>query len=296
MSTARRLLLGGLILAWLVVGLYGVASYGHNYYVYRGYDPPHDPPHVAGGQVVTGHFYSRALHARRSYLVYLPPGYSPTLRYPVLYFMHGAPGSPHQFIDVANVGVDLDVAIARGRVRPFLLVMVDGRNGTYRSDTEWTGRYEQLVLETVHAVDAQWPTVRNRTGRAVTGNSEGAFGAMNVALHHLGTFGTVESWSGYFRAPRNGPFAHASPSRLRASSPADYVASLTRRLRRLPLHAFLYVGMVDADRSLTTSFAAQLHAAGARVRYSQYPGRHSWRLWRDTAPTVLAFAGRWFGR
>jgi enterochelin esterase-like enzyme len=117
---------------------------------------------------------------------------------------------------------------------------------------------------------------------------------MNVALHHLGMFGTVESWSGYFRAPRGGVFARADAARLRASSPADYVASLARRLRRLPLHAFLYVGMADADRALSTSFSRQLHAAGVRVRYTEYPGRHSWRLWRDTAPTVLAFAGRWF--
>jgi enterochelin esterase-like enzyme len=293
-STARRLLVGAAVLAWLVAGLYGVASYGHNYYVYRGYDPPHDPPHVSGGRLVTGHFYSQALDARRSYLAYLPPGYSPQARYPVLYFLHGTPGFPRQFVDVANVGVDLDVAIAHGALRPFLLVMVDGRNGSYRSDTEWTGRYERLVLETVHAVDARWPTLRDRADRAVTGNSEGAFGAMNVALHHLDTFGTVESWSGYFRAPRSGPFAHAGAARLRASSPADYVTSLAGRLRRLPLHAFLYVGMADADRGLSTSFARQLHAVGVRVRYTEYPGRHSWRLWRDTAPVVLAFAGRWF--
>jgi enterochelin esterase-like enzyme len=249
---------------------------------------------VSGGRLVTAHFYSQALHARRSYLVYLPPGYSPQSRYPVLYLLHGTPGFPRQFIDVANVGVDLDVGIAHGALRPFLLVMVDGRNGSYRSDTEWTGRYERLVLETVHAVDARWPTLRDRADRAVTGNSEGAFGAMNVALHHLGAFGTVVSWSGYFRAPPGGPFAGAGAARLRAASPADYVASLAPRLRRLPLHAFLYVGMADAERSLSTTFAGQLHAAGAHVRYTEYPGRHSWRLWRDTAPAVLAFAGRWF--
>jgi enterochelin esterase-like enzyme len=171
---------------------------------------------------------------------------------------------------------------------------VDGRNGGDRSDTEWAGPYERLVLETVRAVDARWPTLRDRAARAVTGNSEGAFGAMNVALHHLDTFGTVESWSGYFRATRSGPFAGAGDARLRAWSPADYVASLSRRLHRRPLHAFLYVGEADADRGLSTTFAGQLHAAGAQVRYTEYPGRHSWRLWRDTAPTALAFASRWF--
>jgi enterochelin esterase-like enzyme len=298
-TVARRWVLAAVVLAWLGVGLYGVASYGHNYYVYRGYDPPHDPAHVAGGRLVTGRFYSPALHARRSYLVYLPPGYSPLARYPVLYLLHGAPGWPREFVDVANLGVDLDVAIARGELRPFLLVMVDGRDGSYRSDTEWAdtphGRYESVVLDTVRAVDARWPTLPNRADRAIAGNSEGAFGAMNVALHHLDMFGTVESWSGYFRADPTGPFAHAGAGRRRAYSPAEYIGALAPLLHRLPLRAFLYVGMADADRVQSTTFAAQLHAAGATVRYSEYPGRHSWRLWRDTAPAALAFAGQWFG-
>ena len=298
MTAARRWILAAVVLAWLGIGLYGVASYGHNYYVYRGYDPPHDPAHVAGGRLVTAPFYSPALHARRSYLIYLPPGYSPASHYPVLYLLHGAPGWPRQFIDVANLGVDLDVAIAQGRLRPFLLVMVDGRDGSYRSDTEWAdtphGRYESVVLDTVRAVDARWPTLPDRADRAVGGNSEGAFGAMNVALHHLDVFGTVESWSGYFRAGADGPFAHTGAALRLAYSPADYVRALSRRLHRLPLHAFLYVGRADADRGQSTTFAAQLHAAGATVRYSEYPGRHSWRLWRDTAPAALAFAGGWF--
>src|SRR5207302_7076470 len=101
--TTRRAVLGAIAVAWLLLGLYGVASYGHNYYVYRGYDPPHDPAHVAGGRLVTARFYSPALHARRSYLIYLPPGYSPRTHYPVLYLLHGAPGWPRELLDVANL-------------------------------------------------------------------------------------------------------------------------------------------------------------------------------------------------
>jgi enterochelin esterase-like enzyme len=298
--TLGRGLIAVFVAAWLAVGLYGVASYGHNYYVYRGYDPPHDPAHIAGGRLVSEHFYSSALHAERSYLVYLPPGYSPLARYPVLYLLHGEPGFPRAFIDVANAGVNLDVAVAQGRLRPFLLVMVDGRDGSFRSDTEWAntshGRYEDLVLDTVRDVDARLPTLADRADRAIAGNSEGAFGAMNVALHHLGTFSIVESWSGYFRATRGAVFEHANPSLLRAYSPADYVAGLRYRLLREPLHAYLYVGKVDADRTLSTSFAEQLRSAGATVRYAEYPGRHSWRLWRDTTPEALAFADGWFGQ
>jgi enterochelin esterase-like enzyme len=293
----------GLVLAWLVCGLYGAASYGHDYYIYRGFNPPHDPAGTPTGREVTAHFYSRALHRRRSYLVYLPPGYDADAahgrRYPVLYLLHGAPGWPRQFLDIARAGVQLDVLVAQHQIRPMLLVMPDGRDGSFRSDTEWAdtarGRFESLVLETVDAVDHGFATRRARAFRAIAGNSEGAYGAVNIALRHLGTFGVVSSWSGYFQQRANGPFAGAPAAEVAANSPAEYVGALAPELRRRPLHAYVYTGLVDPDRPKSTVFAARLRAAGGDVRYVEYGGRHSWRLWRDQTPSTLQYADQWFG-
>ncbi|MDQ6750854.1 MAG: alpha/beta hydrolase-fold protein [Actinomycetota bacterium] len=299
----RRLSITGLFIAWLVGGLYGAVSYGHDYYVYRGFDPPHDPAGVAAGHSVTARLYSRALHQRRSYLVYLPPGYDAAAahghRFPVLYLLHGAPGWPRQFLDIARAGVQLDVLVARHQIRPMVLVMPDGRNGSFRSDTEWAdtlrGRYESLVLETVHAVDRRFATRRGRQFRAIAGNSEGAYGAVNVALRHLDTFSIVGLWSGYFQQHRKGPFARAPTAQVAANSPADYVGALAPRLRRHSFHAYLFSGLVDPDRLLSAAFSERLRAAGVDVRYLEYPGRHSWRLWRDETPSTLRYADQWFG-
>ena len=299
-----RLGVGALVLVWLLVGLYGAGAYGHDYYVYRGFGPPQDPTGTPGGRDVTGHFYSRALHRSRSYLVYLPAGYDAAAasgrRYPVLYLLHGAPGWPRQFLDIGRAGVALDVLVAAHQVRPMLLVMPDGRNGTYRSDTEWAdtrrGRYESLVLETVRAVDRRFATQRGRAYRAIAGNSEGAYGAVNIALHHLSAFSILSSWSGYFAQTREGPFAGASPAQLNANSPLALLAALARQLGRLPLHAYVYTGLVDPDRGLSSAFAQRLRAVGGDVRYVEYPGRHSWRLWRDQTPSTLRYVDAWFGR
>lgn len=302
MTSLRRRVLGLLAVAWLAAGLYGVTSYAHNYQVYRGYDPPRDPTGIARGQLLTVKFRSRALRAPRSFLVYLPPGYAAQAaggrRFPVFYLLHGAPGWPRQFLDVANGAVDLDVGIARGQLRPMLLVMPNGRDGSYRSDTEWAdtphGRFESLVLETVHEVDLRFATLRDRSARAIGGNSEGAYGAMNIALRHLDTFSIADSWSGYFRQRRAGAFARASAAQLAANSPADYVSGLGVQLRGRPLHASLYAGTADRERGKSAAFAQQLAAAGADVRYSEYPGRHSWRLWRDELPAQLRYVDGWF--
>jgi S-formylglutathione hydrolase FrmB len=175
-----------------------------------------------------------------------------------------------------------------------LVVMPDGRDGSFLSDTEWAntrhGRWEDYVLDVVRAVDARWPTLRARSQRAIAGDSEGGFAAVNVALHHLRTFGTVESWSGYFRARRSGPFKHANAAQVLNNSPADYVWAYVDALRRRPLHAFLYAGRRDKDRHAVAAFAQELQAVDVRVQFALYPGRHEWRLWRDQTPRMLRYA------
>ena len=52
-----------------------------------------------GGTIWTGRIPDRALPADpRSSAIYLPPHYSPRHRYPVVYLLHGMPGSPSSFV------------------------------------------------------------------------------------------------------------------------------------------------------------------------------------------------------
>ncbi len=192
------------------------------------------PVGVAAGKVVKVNFFSPALGRRRSYLIYLPPGYSAAAargtRFPVLYFLHGSPGWPSLVLNAGHLGVDADVLLHQHRIRPFLIVMPDGRNGTFRSDTEWAntrhGRYEGFVLDVVRAVDSRWSTIANRGGRALSGNSEGAYAAINLTLRDLNTFAVAESWSGYVKPTvKNGPFAGEPAAQIAANDPALYLAS-----------------------------------------------------------------------
>ena len=48
--------------------------------------------------------------------------------------------------------------------------------------------------------DHRIQTIATRKGRALIGLSAGGYGAFNVGLRNLRTFGAVESWSGYFVA------------------------------------------------------------------------------------------------
>jgi enterochelin esterase-like enzyme len=296
----RRLAVGIAALGVIAGGWYGAWSYGHDYYLYRGFTPPSDPAGVAQGKLLAERFHSPALHAERRYRIYLPPGYwdaaARGTRFPVLYLLHGSPGRPDLFITAGALGVALDTLLARHAMAPMIIVMPDGRDGTLRSDTEWAntrkGSYESFVLDVVRAVDRRWSTKADRTHRTIAGNSEGAYGAVNIALRHLDTFAVAESWSGYFTQTATGPFKHEPQALVQANSPTSYAPSLAPRLAREPLSILIYGGRKDAVTRETPAFAAQLRRAGVTVTVRAFKGKHDWRLWRNQTPMALTYAAR----
>jgi enterochelin esterase-like enzyme len=303
-SSAVRRLAVALAVLYLAAGLFGTWRYVRNYEVYRGFAPAADPHGVPGGAVRTVSFYSHALHQRRYYVLYTPPGYAAAAargaRFPVLYLLHAPPGRPENYFKVGGLDVRMDVLLHRRRIRPFLIAAPFGRSNSYGSDTEWAnaraGRFESLVLETVHAVDRRWKTDASRSGRMLAGLSEGGYGAANITLRNLGTFGSFESWSGYYRQTPTGVFAGAGRAALAANSPALYVKRVAADVRRLGLTAFVYQGRNDdVSASAMRRFAAELRASGARTGEAIYPGKHSWALWRPQLNRMIEFASGSFG-
>jgi enterochelin esterase-like enzyme len=302
-TLSRAAVLAAAALLWLAAGVYGTFSYVKAYDAYRGFPPPVDPVGVAPGHLYHEKFYSTALGARRAFNVYTPPGYLAAaargVRFPVLYLLHGSPGRPRAYVNYAAAGVTLDTAIQRRHMRPYILVMPNGDDGTFRSDTEWAntphGAYESFVLDVVHNVDHRFSTLRGRRFRAIGGYSEGGYAAINIALHHLRLFSIAESWSGYGRVHRKGPFEKATDLQISANSPTLYLPTLARQLRRWPLIANMYSGRSDHGMPHQRHLAVVLARTGGHVRFATYPGKHDWGLWRGQTPRMIRWAGRTFG-
>lgn len=297
MRAARRILAVALA-AWVLVGLFGTWRYVDGYVVYRGFPPPETPAGVPSGTVQTVGFFSPALGHDSRALVYLPPGYAGAAasgrRCGVMYLLHGSPGVAANIFDAGAVARDADVLIHRRRIAPLLLVAPYGAG----TDMEWadgrSGPYEHYLLDVVRAVDARFATIPGRAHRVIAGDSEGAFGAANVALRNLPVFGGFQSWSGYFVEQGTGTFARASRATLDANSPLVYVPRLGGPIRRLGLHALVYDGSQDAGGTLQMwRLAAELRAAGAHVESAVYRGGHDWELWRRQMPRALILASRW---
>jgi enterochelin esterase-like enzyme len=278
---------------FLAVGFVGVDRYGRNYWLYRGFPPPHDPAFVSSKGALEHFKVSSVALGRRSQdvYVYLPPGYAqhPHRRYPVLYLLHGFPGRPLAFVLTVRMGVVEDELVAEHKSRPLILVMPFGSTGTF-TDKEWAngvGKGEAWATfvsrDVVHAVDARYRTVPSRRARGIGGLSEGGYGAINIALQHPREFSVVESWSGYERAPRNHSIFGRELAGLNRNTPLDALHGDARELRRLHTYFWFYTGSDDPLRHQNEAFAGELHALRIPHHYLELAGGHNWALWRGMA-------------
>jgi enterochelin esterase-like enzyme len=297
----QRIVAGLAATTVLLLGGLGVYAYGQDYNLHRGFTTVVQLPRAGTGRLLNIGFRSAALHRRADYMVYLPPGYTPARRYPVYYLLHGMPGQPHVFVTIANLDVRLDNLLIIGRVRPMILVFPDGRiGGNVYSDSEWantpSGNYESYVLDVMHDVDTRFSTLPNRIDRVIGGFSAGAYGAINIALHHLSDFASVQVWSGYFTQIRSGVFAHASQATLAYDSPLSYAGRMARTIRRNGLRVSMFVGRDDASSAQLRPMAAQLRADGAQVSDAIDPGGHDWAVWYPRLDAMMILASHDMGQ
>jgi enterochelin esterase-like enzyme len=235
-------------------------------------------------------FPSQAIGETLHYIVYLPAGYDTSgLWYPVVYFLHGLPSSATAYRGVGFVESALD-----GTKHPAILVAPQGARFD-EPDPEYVDhgpgdRWETAIArELPRVVDARFRTIRSRDARALVGLSAGGFGAMHLALAHLGEFSAVESWSGYFHP--TDPSGTKAIDLGAANNVHRQLQAVRARLARLPTYIAFYVGSGDSR------FAAeneQLNQELGRARvphvFRFYPGGHGQALWGRYAGAWLSLA------
>ena len=298
-AALRHLLLVALLAGAITAGLHGLYGYVRQYTLYRGFGPP--TPTVAPalrGSIVPLTISSRALGGKRErILVYLPAGYAhhPTRRYPVLYLLHGTPGSPKTaYVNSLHVGPRMDLLIQHG-MRPFIVAMPPGSPGTYNHATEWANGpardqhwFTYLTRDVVGAIDSHFRTLRSSQDRGIAGYSSGADAAVNAGLLMPHVFGAVEGWSGDYRQTPD--TVGRNPWLVQRFSALDTAAARAPRVAVAGGRFYLYSGHRDRVVGATVQVADALRRAGVPVLLDVTGGGHSWRLWASRFDGAL----RWF--
>jgi enterochelin esterase-like enzyme len=235
---------------------------------------------------------------RRPFRIYLPPSYGldAQRRYPVLYLLHGSPGTYRDWFTAGHAATAEDALLAAHLIHETIIVAPDGNGPVYKVSA-WANSFDgrqrmedAIASDLVRYVDARYRTRADAGDRFIGGLSEGGYGAVNIALHHPDVFSAAVSLSGFFRADRNAVFGSgpASVAYRVINSPADYLPTEAGQSAAHQLRFILGVGTSDGIYYAgTTAFARQLTALGMDARYMQAPGGHSWTLWGQQLADAL---------
>jgi len=176
-------------------------------------------PGVPAGRIERFEYDSGVTGNRRKANVYLPPGYSPERKYPVLYLLHGIGGDITEWLRAGSPNVVLDNLIADGKAVPMIVVLPNGRalpddrpgpNVFAPEQVAGFAKFERDLLDfLIPAIQAKYSVYTDREHRGLAGLSMGGGQTLNFGLGHLDTF----AWLGAFSsAPNTKPPAELVPN------------------------------------------------------------------------------------
>lgn len=142
--------------------------------------------------------WSAALCQKRDLYVYLPPGYDPTLHYPVILYLHGYLQDEGYFLN--KLVPHFDAAMAGGTLPPAIVACPDGsirgRPSVFDSVSFYAnsraGAFEAFVMQDVWPfLLTQYPIRPEREAHAVVGGSAGGSAAYRLAIKYPDVFRVV---------------------------------------------------------------------------------------------------------
>jgi len=201
-------------------------------------------------------------------------------KFPVVYLLHGHSGH----FQAWSQNADLAAASEKYQV---IIVCPDGSPNSWYLDSEVdpTSQYETFVgKELVAWIDAHYPTVAAKQGRAITGLSMGGHGSLYLAFRHPENYIAAGSMSGgvdltystlkWELAEKLGAY-EKYPDRWHQNS----VVNLIDRVNGQNLAIFVDCGVDDFFIDINRNLHHKLLQQKIPHDYIERPGGHSWDYW-----------------
>lgn len=220
-------------------------------------------------------FPSVFLEDERDIFVMLPPGYDPSVRYPVLYVHDGNESITRGAYHLEALG-----AMQEATCQPVILVFValpvqHVRNYQYVHGEGYPRYARFLAHEVAPFIDAHFSTRAQADARGVIGASLGGACSFYVALQHPDVFGKAASQSGSFFVNNMDLLA-----RVRDGRSIDFYLDSSRPYR----------GSKGDMYRLASMMEHALQDAGCRHWHYHTRGDwHDWRFWAQRFPAALRY-------
>lgn len=229
---------------------------------------------IPHGKIDTITYLSKAVGTNRHALVYTPPGFDKSKKYPVLYLLHGIGGDEYEWLRNGQPQVILDNLYADNKLEPMIVVLPNGRA---MKDDRATGNIfdsvkvqafsvfeKDLINDLIPFVEKKYPAIKDREHRAIAGLSMGGGQTLNFGLGNLNTF----AWVGGFSSAPN------------TKKPEELVPNPTEAAEKLKL---LWISCGDKDNLISFSERTHNYLVVNKVPHIYYveSGYHDFKVWKN---------------
>ncbi|HOT14589.1 MAG TPA: alpha/beta hydrolase-fold protein [Bacteroidales bacterium] len=230
---------------------------------------------IAHGKIDTITYQSKTVGVARKALIYTPPGFSKSKKYPVLYLLHGIGGDEKEWFTQGQPHVILDNLYADKKLEPMIVVLPNGR--AMKDDRAVGNIFEpekvqafatfekDLLNDLIPFIEKKYPVIKDKGHRAIAGLSMGGGQSLNFGLGNLDVF----SWVGGFSSAPN----TREPEQL-MPNPADAKKKLK----------LLWISCGDNDGLITFSQRTHDYMVKNDVPHIYYiePGVHDFKVWKNS--------------
>ena len=241
---------------------------------------------------------SNAMHKDIKCVVIKPSSYDGKKSFPVVYLLHGYSGNHADW--VSKVPAIKQYADEDSMI----IVCPDGNYNSWYFDApmDSTVRYETFVSkELVAYIDDHYKTIKDRTGRGITGLSMGGHGALYLAFKHQDVFGVAGSMSGGVDIrpyPLNWDMAKllGTYKEHRENWETNTDINLVHLLTPNSLAIIFDCGTDDFFYKVNVALHEKLLYAGIPHDFIVRPGGHTWDYWANAIPYQLLYMKHYFSK
>lgn len=205
------------------------------------------------------------------YQVFVPDDWSPKQKWPIILFLHGAGERGSDGLLQTEAGLPRAIRLNRSRF-PAVVVMPQCPRESWWPAPEM----EEVALGALNAASAEFRGDAKRT--YLTGLSMGGYGSWDLASRYPGKFAAVVAICGGITAPPGLVKVHPELAKTAYPDEPKSYAEVAKKIGKTPIWAFHGADDETVPVDSTRKIVKALKAAGADVRYTEYPatGHNSW--------------------
>jgi enterochelin esterase-like enzyme len=218
---------------------------------------------IARGNVESVDYQSKTTGAKRSIVVYTPPGYAKDSKYPILYLLHGAKYNETSWTKDGNAAHILDNLHADKKIVPMVVVMPNGHVTAIGDKAKGVAAFDsELLNDVMPLAESRYAIQKDADHRALAGFSMGGGQSLPIGLKHLDKFAWVAGFSPAIQAKAN-----------LVPGPED--------AKKIKLF-YLACGDADAFFGAINNFHASLDKSMVPHVWNVFPGgEHNFTVWKN---------------